>query len=160
MTLVVDGQSRKVTGDASLARPVFSVTKMFVAAAALRLAEDGALDLDGPARGWLPEAPGLAGAAGAATLREVLRHTAGLPDYARSPAYLAAVAARPGRPWGPEQILDCAFSGGDGPAGPGRTGWRGGPPAASSGTPTPVTGSPARCSKGRRARRSETCSGP
>ncbi len=127
VTLVSDGQSRKVTGDARLARPVFSVTKMFVAAAALRLAEDGALDLDGPARGWLPEVPGLAGAGGAATLREVLRHAAGLPDYARSPAYLAAVAARPGRPWGPEQILACAFSGGDGPAG--QAGPAGGRPA-------------------------------
>jgi len=115
--LVGDGQSQQVSGDASLARPVFSVTKMFVAAAALRLAEDGVLDLDHPAGRWLPDAPGMAGVAGVTTLREILRHTAGLPDYARSPAYLAAVAARPGRPWGLERILDCAFSGEGRPAG-------------------------------------------
>lgn len=67
---------------ASLARvPWWSVTKPLIAAAALRLVERRRLDLDArlPGRGF--------------TLRQALRHRAGLADYGGLPAYRAAVAA-------------------------------------------------------------------
>ncbi|MCL2781151.1 MAG: beta-lactamase family protein [Actinomycetia bacterium] len=51
-----------------------SLTKLFTAAVVLRLRERGELDLDEPIARRLPGA-----AAGAATLRQLLTHTAGLP---------------------------------------------------------------------------------
>lgn len=72
--------------------PWWSFTKTVLAAAALRLVEAGALDLD-------------AGQPGAAyTLRQLLRHEAGLPDYGELPAYHAAVAAGE-RPWPAAHLL-------------------------------------------------------
>ena len=71
-----------VAAGASAARvPWWSVTKPLIAAAALRLAETGRLDLDArlPGRGF--------------TLAQALRHRAGLADYAALPEYRAAVAA-------------------------------------------------------------------
>ncbi len=64
---------------------VASVTKMFAAASTLRLVEDGRLDLDDRAREHLPadvvdEMPNLAGPGGA-TVRDLLQHTSGIPDY-------------------------------------------------------------------------------
>jgi CubicO group peptidase (beta-lactamase class C family) len=53
-----------------------SITKQFTAAAALRLSEEGALDVDGAAARWLPEhRDALRGI----TVRHLLNHTAGLP---------------------------------------------------------------------------------
>lgn len=56
-------------GDAGLILPYWSFTKTALAICALKLAEAGRLDLDAPARG------------AAFTLRQLLRHSAGLPDY-------------------------------------------------------------------------------
>lgn len=55
-----------------------SVSKQFIAAAVLLLAEDGRLRLDDPARRWLPELP--SGDA-AITLHHLLSHSSGLVDY-------------------------------------------------------------------------------
>ncbi len=103
--LVDDETGRRVRGDAACPMPVFSVTKMFVAVTALRLAEQGILDLDSAASRWEPGVPDRA------TIRDLLRHTAGLPDYATASPYLAAVADRPGRPWTPREILATALAG-------------------------------------------------
>lgn len=72
--------------------PWWSFTKTLIAAAALRLAEAGRLDLD--AR--LPKRP--------FTLRQVLRHRAGLPDYGCLPAYAEAVA-RGDAPWSDAELF-------------------------------------------------------
>lgn len=55
-----------------------SVTKQFIAAAVLLLAEDGKLSLDDSLRKWLPSLPE---SDAAITLHEVLDHTSGLPEY-------------------------------------------------------------------------------
>ena len=55
-----------------------SISKQFTATAVLLLAQDGALDIDDPARKWLPELPE---SASAITLRHLLSHTSGLLDY-------------------------------------------------------------------------------
>lgn len=54
----------------------FSVTKTFTAVAIMQLAEKGLLDLDKPARDYLPDSP----IAEAITIRHLLTHTAGLPN--------------------------------------------------------------------------------
>ncbi len=78
---------------------MFSITKMFIAVACLRLAGRRSLELDKDARAWLPAAPA------GVTLRELLSHTGGLGDYPATDAYQAAVAAHPAEPWDLEQIL-------------------------------------------------------
>jgi CubicO group peptidase (beta-lactamase class C family) len=80
--------------------PLYSITKTFLAAAALRLVTRGALALDAPVWGWLPWAPH----GERITLRQLLSHTSGLPDYGGLPAYHAAVRA--GAPaWTDEEVL-------------------------------------------------------
>ncbi|NEX93210.1 serine hydrolase domain-containing protein [Caulobacter sp. 17J65-9] len=55
-----------------------SITKTFTALAASQLAAEGKLDLHVPVRAWLP---GAAEPAAAATLNQLMTHTAGLDDY-------------------------------------------------------------------------------
>jgi D-alanyl-D-alanine carboxypeptidase len=59
-----------------------SVTKQFTAAAVLALVQDGRVDLDGPITQYLPNAP-VQGRT--ITVRQLLSHTSGIPDYAESP---------------------------------------------------------------------------
>lgn len=61
-----------------------SLTKQFTAVAVLKLAEQGKIDLDAPIKTWLPEAPA---AWDAVTPRNLLNHTAGMPDFTRLPDY-------------------------------------------------------------------------
>lgn len=72
--------------------PWWSVTKTAMAAAALILSARGRLTLDAP----LPGKP--------FTLRQLLRHDAGLRDYTAVPAYLAATQAG-AAPWSEAELL-------------------------------------------------------
>ncbi|WP_244621403.1 serine hydrolase domain-containing protein [Azospirillum brasilense] len=65
-----------------------SVTKPFVTAAAMRLAENGRLDLDAPVARWLPDfRPTLPdGSIPDITIRQLLTHTSGLGYAFREPA--------------------------------------------------------------------------
>ena len=86
---VGDGE---LSGDVSAgAVPWWSVAKTCIAAAALILADQGKLDLDAPLEGR------------AFTLRQLLRHEAGLRDFAELPEYFAAVG-RNDPPWTPEEL--------------------------------------------------------
>lgn len=90
------------TGDPAERRAlVYSLTKTILAAAVLRLAARGTVELDGPAERWLPE---LAGRPGAVTVAQILMHRAGLPDYGGRADYHAAVAGG-GEPWSGDEFL-------------------------------------------------------
>jgi CubicO group peptidase (beta-lactamase class C family) len=73
--------------------PWWSFGKTVIAAAALCLVEDGALTLDEPLPGE------------AFSLRHLLQHTAGQPDYGSLPAYHAAVDGG-APPWPPEALIE------------------------------------------------------
>ena len=75
----------------------FSLTKIVTATAALRLADDGALDLDAPISEALPQVP-----RSSATVRQLLNHTAGFANPA--PIRWVRPATAPARP--PEDLLD------------------------------------------------------
>lgn len=92
--IVVDGElvlgegfgsrhaDRAAAVDARTAFRIGSITKLFTAMTALRLAELGRLDLDAPAASLLPELHRLAYPTADArrlTVRDILTHTAGLP---------------------------------------------------------------------------------
>ena len=83
---------------------IASVTKTFVAAAALRLWEQDRLDLDAPIETMLPgDWVGKLRADGYATdrirVRELLSHTGGLFDHSDSPKYVEAIMAGPDKRW-------------------------------------------------------------
>ncbi|KAA6465306.1 beta-lactamase family protein [Acidobacteria bacterium AB60] len=75
--------------------PWWSFTKTVLSITTLRLVEKGSLSLDG----HLPDFP--------FSLRQLLRHEAGLPDYARIAQYHADVAAGK-TPWPVERLLAIA----------------------------------------------------
>jgi D-alanyl-D-alanine carboxypeptidase len=79
-----------------------SVTKTFVAALVLKLAEDGVLGLEDSLSRWVPEFPD----SRRITLRQLLNHTAGTADFVGDGAFLAAQRRRGlAAGWRPGQVL-------------------------------------------------------
>lgn len=89
---------------------IASITKTFVAAAILRLAERDLIDLDGAVAPLVD--PGLAQVLNddgydlaRITVRQLLNHSAGLYDHAADPRYIASVFAAPDRRWTREALM-------------------------------------------------------
>jgi D-alanyl-D-alanine carboxypeptidase len=77
-----------------------SVTKTFVAAVVLQLVDERVLSLDDTAERWLP---GLLPAGEGITIRELLSHTSGLPDYVDDlPRSIGAA-------WQPRDLIELAL---------------------------------------------------
>jgi D-alanyl-D-alanine carboxypeptidase len=88
--------------------PIYSITKTFIAVAVLRLAADGALGLEQPVISLLPQLPG--GIDPAITLRHLLSHTSGLPDYGGLAAYHDDLRRDPETPWSEGHYLDMTLA--------------------------------------------------
>lgn len=111
--VLVDGEPLLAAGvghrDPARAEPLgaeerfslYSIAKILLAVAALRLVEAGWLGLDAPIRATLPEVDLPEGV----TPRRLLKHTAGLADYGAMAEYDADLKADPSRPWTPEEFL-------------------------------------------------------
>lgn len=69
---------------------VNSITKAFTGVAAMRLVEEGRIDLSAPASTYLDDLPE---AWGAITIRQLMSHMSGLPDVARAPTVETDAAA-------------------------------------------------------------------
>jgi D-alanyl-D-alanine carboxypeptidase len=80
---------------------VGSISKTFVAALVLRLAERGTIGLDDPLSRYVPSFPNAA----AITLRELLGHTSGIHDLFTSPGMSDDILADTGRIWTPQEVL-------------------------------------------------------
>jgi D-alanyl-D-alanine carboxypeptidase len=80
-----------------------SVTKTFVATLVLRPVEDGKLGLHDTVERWLP---GLVPGGQAITVRHLLAHTSGLPDYVDNDR----VAAHRERRWRPRELVSLAIA--------------------------------------------------
>lgn len=103
----VAGVADKATG--ARLRPdqpvrIASNTKTYVAAAILRLVEEGRVDIDGAIATYLPAAYLDALRAGgydpaAITVRHLLHHTSGLFDYAMEPSFVSTALADMSRRW-------------------------------------------------------------
>jgi D-alanyl-D-alanine carboxypeptidase len=74
---------------------VYSITKTFTAALILRLCEEGKLQLDYAVARWFPDVP----RASRMTIRHLLNHAAGIPDYGGLAAYHNELRSSPKRPW-------------------------------------------------------------
>jgi D-alanyl-D-alanine carboxypeptidase len=99
-----------------------SNSKLYVAAATMRLVEQGRVGLRAPISRYLP-ADLVARLPGGSriTVEMLLRHTSGLYDYATDPAYVDAVLANPRRRWTRPEQIDWALSHGQPYGAPGAT---------------------------------------
>jgi D-alanyl-D-alanine carboxypeptidase len=95
---------------------IASVSKAFSGAVALSLVDRGRLSLDDTIE---DRVPGLPASWGSVTLRELLNHTSGLPDYTADPAFRQALVAHPHRYFRPRELL--AFVADQGPTDRGPT---------------------------------------
>ncbi|MFF1542620.1 serine hydrolase domain-containing protein [Streptomyces sp. NPDC058291] len=82
---------------------IASTAKAFNGAVALSLVDRGALGLDDTLRERLPQLPA---AWGRVTLRQLLNHTSGLPDYLRDPEFASVFAADPRHHFDSRRLLD------------------------------------------------------
>jgi D-alanyl-D-alanine carboxypeptidase len=80
-----------------------SITKTFVATIVLQLVGEGRLRLDEPVARRLP---GLLANGGQITVRQLLNHTSGLPDYTGDPELFAGI--RQNRLWEPRELVALA----------------------------------------------------
>ena len=103
-TRVVAGHDAGTRLDGSEGFRIASITKTYVAATALRLVEDGKLDLQAPITRYLPAAwTDLLAKDGykprQITVRQLLTHTSGLNDHAQAPQFIAGIKANPATRW-------------------------------------------------------------
>jgi CubicO group peptidase (beta-lactamase class C family) len=94
LTARIDGGGRAETCADQVHVPWWSFTKTALATAALQLVARGSFNLDGRINGR------------PYTLRQLLQHRAGVPNYGNLESYHEAVR-RGEKPWEIEQLLDC-----------------------------------------------------
>ena len=85
---------------------IASITKAFVGALAVKLADDGRVDLDEPLSRTLPDWPD----AGQITLRQLLAQRSGVSRFDETPdsPVIRAIDRRPGAQWSPRRVLSYA----------------------------------------------------
>lgn len=87
---------------------VGSIAKPFVAAVVLQLVEEGTLALDDPMTAVLPgSVTGRFDAAGRTTVRMLMNHTSGIPEWIDAEVH-ASIAADPTKVWDVSEFLDLA----------------------------------------------------
>lgn len=80
---------------------VGSITKTFVAAVIMQLADERRLRLDDPLSRYVPASPW-----GDVTLRQLLSHTGGVPDHTLAAGFADALLDQPARRWRTAEVLD------------------------------------------------------
>jgi D-alanyl-D-alanine carboxypeptidase len=86
---------RQIAMPADARFPIYSITKTVIAVCVLRLAELRAFDIDDPISRWVVDLP----FGNDVSLRQLLNHTAGVPNYSVLPEQIAALEASPGKAW-------------------------------------------------------------
>jgi D-alanyl-D-alanine carboxypeptidase len=86
----------------------YSITKTFTAALILELCEEGRLRLDDRLVRWFPRIAH----ADRISLRQLLNHTAGIPDYGGIRAYHEGVKSSPSTPWPFQRFANETFDNG------------------------------------------------
>jgi D-alanyl-D-alanine carboxypeptidase len=104
--LVTCGDSVWQSGDVDAPFVIYSITKSAIAAAFLLLEQEGVLNLDTSIGSALGDGRF------DASLRQLLTHSSGIPDYGRVPAYQSAVYATPSQPWSDERFLEHVMAAG------------------------------------------------
>jgi D-alanyl-D-alanine carboxypeptidase len=82
---------------------IASIAKAFSGAVALRLVQEGRLGLDDTIGQRLPSMPA---AWSSVTIRQLLNHTSGVPDYTKAQGFIDAAQKDPGARLTPTQVID------------------------------------------------------
>lgn len=80
---------------------IYSITKIFTAVCILQMVYNKRLSLDEPITNWLADLP----FPPSVTLRTLLNHTSGVPNYTSLESYLPAVQENPSVPWSYDTVL-------------------------------------------------------
>jgi D-alanyl-D-alanine carboxypeptidase len=80
---------------------IASTTKLFVATVVLELVEERRLSLDSRLAAYLPDAPHAVGV----TIRQLLNHTSGIPDYTRTEHFHEDLLEHRNRVWSTDDLL-------------------------------------------------------
>ena len=111
--VVASGKSNVVVDSAMSSGDMLriaSMTKTFVAAVVLKLAEEGKLDLNETVSRYVPDITARIANGQSATVRNLLNMTSGMFEYYDNPAYLSAVETRPARQaWTAEEVIAYAY---------------------------------------------------
>ena len=99
--LITSGRERNEPVAADARFRVGSITKTFVATVVMQLADEGRLRLDDPLSRYVPASPWAD-----VTLRQLLSHTAGVPDHSHAAGFTDALLDRPARRWTTAEVLD------------------------------------------------------
>jgi D-alanyl-D-alanine carboxypeptidase len=86
---------------------IYSITKIYLAVTVLRLAQQRKLALDDPLSTWCTDIDVPA----TITVRQLLNHTSGLPDYGSPASYQQAVEGEPQEPWSFDEFLRQTWKG-------------------------------------------------
>ena len=86
---------------------IYSITKTFTAIKILQLAEQAAIKLDDPVKKYISALP----FPETVTIRRLLNHTAGIPNYTEAKDYSNSVKEKPSLPWADEYVLSRFCSG-------------------------------------------------
>ncbi|WP_018429198.1 serine hydrolase domain-containing protein [Hoeflea sp. 108] len=99
---VTSGLADRATGAPVTPDRLFKIgscTKTFVAAALMKLVEDGKAELDAPISSWFPDLP----RSGEVTVLQLVNHRGGLPEFEYD------IPMDPSRSWTPAQLVELAF---------------------------------------------------
>ncbi|MGI5995840.1 serine hydrolase domain-containing protein [Saccharomonospora viridis] len=102
----------RVPADPQARFRIGSNTKAFIATVLLQLEAEDRLSLDDTLDTWLPDVFARSGHDGSTiTVRQLLNHTSGLPEYLNDPRVLASYAANlnPYRKWEPRKLVEIAL---------------------------------------------------
>ncbi|GAA2752709.1 MULTISPECIES: serine hydrolase domain-containing protein [Kitasatospora] len=103
----------RVAADPRAQFRIGSNTKAFTATVLLQLEGEHRLSLDDTVDHWLPGAVAANGYDGTKiTIRQLLNHTSGLPEYAKDAGFALTYAlnTQPNRPWPPQTLVDLALA--------------------------------------------------
>lgn len=93
---------------ADAAMDIGSITKSMVAVLTLQLMQEGKLSLDDTLGQWLPNTVGKIENSETITLRQLLNHSSGIPEFLDDD-FAEAVLSEPNRIWQPEDFLQLAY---------------------------------------------------
>ena len=106
----VTGTKIKNGNDSIKADTLFQVgseTKSFIATIILQLEAEGFLSIEDPIGKWLPQLPD---SWKSVTIKQLLNHTSGLPNYNNDLVFYSAIFQNPKKQWTPDELLSFAIN--------------------------------------------------
>lgn len=82
-----------------------SIAKLYTAVITMKLQEEGKLEVENPITKYMPDLEAYIERADEITIKMLLNHTSGIPEYITNPNYLTQLWQKPQKDWNPRQYL-------------------------------------------------------